>query len=114
MSRRDPKAAKPLGPIPQGFVAIDGELAIGGRKVSDLVEEAGDTPLFVYSRDMLDARIDSAVRNLCRSGQRGVAARLEMQTCAADIRSAVQSQVELAMADARGAHLAGLTTDPEA
>ena len=65
-------------------------------------------------RDMLDARIDSAVRNLCRSGQRGVAARLEMQTCAADIRSAVQSQVELAMADARGAHLAGLTTDPEA
>ncbi|XAP77091.1 UrcA family protein [Citromicrobium bathyomarinum] len=65
-------------------------------------------------RDMLDARIDSAVRNLCRSGQRGVAARLEMQTCAADIRSAVQSQVELALADARGAHLAGLPVDPEA
>jgi UrcA family protein len=65
-------------------------------------------------RDMLDARIDSAVRNLCRSSQRGVAARLEMQTCAADVRSAVQSQIELALADARGAHLAGLTTDPEA
>ncbi|MEL7680570.1 pyridoxal-dependent decarboxylase, exosortase A system-associated [Citromicrobium bathyomarinum] len=54
---RDPNAAKPLGPIPQGFEAIDGELAIGGRKASDLVAEAGDTPLFVYSRDMLDARM---------------------------------------------------------
>ena len=55
--RRDPNAAKPLGPIPQGFGAIDGELAIGGRNVRDLVEEAGDTPLFIYSRDMLDARM---------------------------------------------------------
>ncbi|WP_226660436.1 pyridoxal-dependent decarboxylase, exosortase A system-associated [Alteriqipengyuania lutimaris] len=55
--RRDPNAAKPLGPIPQGFEPIDGELAIGGRKASDLVAEAGDTPLFVYSRDMLDARM---------------------------------------------------------
>jgi len=59
MSRRDPNAAKPLGPIPQGFEAIDGELAIGGRKASELVDEAGDTPLFVYSRSMLDARIAS-------------------------------------------------------
>ena len=55
--RRDPNAAKPLGPIPSGFESIDGELAIGGRKVSDLVAEAGDTPLFVYSRTMLDARM---------------------------------------------------------
>lgn len=55
--RRDPNAAKPLGPIPQGFEAIDGELGIGGRKASDLVAEAGDTPLFVYSRTMLDARM---------------------------------------------------------
>ena len=55
--RRDPNAAKPLGPIPQGFEPIDGELAIGGRKASDLVAEAGDTPLFVYSRAMLDARM---------------------------------------------------------
>ncbi|MEL7682751.1 pyridoxal-dependent decarboxylase, exosortase A system-associated [Citromicrobium bathyomarinum] len=54
---RDPNAAKPLGPIPQGFEPIDGELAIGGRKASDLVAEAGDTPLFVYSRAMLDARM---------------------------------------------------------
>ncbi len=57
MSRRDPNAAKPLGPIPHGFETIDGELAIGGRKASDLADEAGDTPLFVYSRSMLDARM---------------------------------------------------------
>lgn len=48
---------KPLGPIPPGFEAIDGVLAIAGRKVTDLVSEAGSTPLFVYSRDMLTARV---------------------------------------------------------
>ena len=40
---------KPLGPIPDGFAALDGELAIAGRKASDWVAQAGDTPLFVYS-----------------------------------------------------------------
>lgn len=48
---------KPLGPIPPGFEAIDGVLAIAGRKVTDLVAEAGSTPLFVYSRDLLTARV---------------------------------------------------------
>ena len=48
---------KPLGPIPAGFEAIDGELAISGRKASDLVAEAGRTPLFVYSRSMIEERI---------------------------------------------------------
>ena len=48
---------KPVGPIPPGFAAIDGELAIAGRRVSDLVAEAGRTPLFVYSRALLDARV---------------------------------------------------------
>ncbi|OYX91622.1 MAG: pyridoxal-dependent decarboxylase, exosortase A system-associated, partial [Novosphingobium sp. 35-62-5] len=48
---------KPLGPIPPGFDTIDGVLAIDGRKVTDLVAEAGGTPLFVYSRDMLSARV---------------------------------------------------------
>ncbi len=47
---------KPLGPIPAGYAAIDGELAIAGRKVSDLVAEAGDTPLFVYSQALLEQR----------------------------------------------------------
>ena len=48
---------KPLGPIPAGYEAIDGVLAIAGRKVTDLVAEVGRTPLFVYSRDLLSARV---------------------------------------------------------
>jgi len=48
---------KPVGPIPPGYDAIDGELAIGGRRASGLVAEAGRTPLFVYSRRHLDARV---------------------------------------------------------
>ncbi len=48
---------KPLGPIPAGFETLDGELAIGGMTVSALVEQAGRTPLFVYSRVHLDRRM---------------------------------------------------------
>lgn len=48
---------KPLGPIPAGFEAIDGELAIGGKRASELVAEAGSTPLFVYAKDRLDRRL---------------------------------------------------------
>ena len=48
---------KPLGPIPAGFTAIDGELAIDGRKVSALVAQAGSTPLFVYSAALLRQRV---------------------------------------------------------
>lgn len=51
--------AKPLGPIPGGFEARDGELVIGGRKVSDL---AAETPCFVYSRALVEARV-AALRN---------------------------------------------------
>ncbi|MDM7927350.1 pyridoxal-dependent decarboxylase, exosortase A system-associated [Blastomonas fulva] len=50
---------KPLGPIPAGFASVDGELAVQGIAVSDLVERAGDTPCFVYSSDMLRARVAS-------------------------------------------------------
>ena len=48
---------RPLGPIPAGFQALDGELAIDGRTASALVAEAGDTPLFVYSRALIAARV---------------------------------------------------------
>lgn len=48
---------KPLGPIPAGFAAIDGELAIAGRKASDLVAAAGGTPLFVYAADLVRQRV---------------------------------------------------------
>lgn len=48
---------KPLGPIPPEFSARGNELVIGGKSVSALVREAGDTPLFVYSREIIAARI---------------------------------------------------------
>ncbi len=48
---------KPLGPIPQGYETVNGELAIAGKTASALVEEAGGTPLFVYSRDRLTGRM---------------------------------------------------------
>lgn len=48
---------KPLGPIPPGYALIDGELAVAGRKVSDLVAAAGATPLFVYSGQHIGRRV---------------------------------------------------------
>ncbi len=48
---------KPVGPIPAGYETIEGELAIGGKTASALVAEAGGTPLFVYSRALLDKRV---------------------------------------------------------
>lgn len=48
---------KATGPIPSGFSAVDGELAIGGMTATGLVEQAGDTPLFVYSSAHLRQRI---------------------------------------------------------
>ena len=48
---------KPLGPIPAGYEAIDGELAIGGERVSALVERAGRTPLFVYSMERIAEQV---------------------------------------------------------
>lgn len=45
---------KPLGPIPDGFATIDGELAVAGRKASEL---AHTTPCFVYARAMIEARM---------------------------------------------------------
>ncbi|GAA0280070.1 pyridoxal-dependent decarboxylase, exosortase A system-associated [Alteraurantiacibacter aestuarii] len=48
---------KPVGPIPADFTAIGGELALGGRTVSALVEEVEGTPLFVYVSDVILARM---------------------------------------------------------
>jgi len=48
---------KPLGPIPPGFTAIDGVLAVAGRPVTAWVEEAGDTPLFLYGADLIRRRV---------------------------------------------------------
>jgi diaminopimelate decarboxylase len=49
---------KPMGPIPAGFAAeADGMLLIGGRRADALVEEAGDTPLFVYDLALVDQKV---------------------------------------------------------
>ena len=53
MSEKAP--GKPLGPIPQGFESVDGQLAIGGQTAAQLVQQAGGTPLFVYSREIIAA-----------------------------------------------------------
>ena len=50
---------KPLGPIPPGFAALNGELAIDGVPVSELVDRAGGTPLFVYSSAMIRSKVAS-------------------------------------------------------
>ncbi len=50
-------ASKPMGPIPPGFAAIDGELAIGGVRARDWVARAGGAPLFVYDAALIAARI---------------------------------------------------------
>ena len=59
--------SKPLGPIPPGFAAIDGVLAIGGVPVTTLVERTGDTPLFVYDMALISARVQ-ALRDALPSG----------------------------------------------
>ena len=48
---------KPLGPIPPGFAALNGELTIDGVPVSELVARAGGTPLFVYSSTMIRSKL---------------------------------------------------------
>ena len=58
--------AKPTGPIPSGYAAIDGELAISGRAASDLVAEGGGTPLFVYSAELISARVEQLRQALPR------------------------------------------------
>ncbi len=55
MSKPEKVPGKPLGPIPEGFQTLNGQLAIGGKTAVQWIEIAGDTPLFVYSRDIIAA-----------------------------------------------------------
>ncbi len=51
---------KQMGPVPAGFDPDDrGILRIGGRAVDQLVEEAGDTPLFVYDLARIAEKVAS-------------------------------------------------------
>jgi len=49
--------SKPMGPIPPGFAAIDGELAIGGVRARDLLARVGGAPLFAYDAGRVAAQI---------------------------------------------------------
>lgn len=48
---------KPMGPIPPWFEGEDGMLLIGGCGAASLIEEAGDTPLFVYDLGIVQAQV---------------------------------------------------------
>lgn len=48
---------KPMGPIPPWFASEEGMLLIGGCGAASLVDEAGDTPLFVYDMDIVGAQV---------------------------------------------------------
>lgn len=47
---------KPMGPIPPFFSSEDGMLLIGGWGAASLIDEAGDTPLFVYDLGIVKAQ----------------------------------------------------------
>lgn len=55
---------KPLGPIPAGYGSLDGVLAIDSHKVTDLADQVGGTPLFVYSSGLIRSRVASLRHNL--------------------------------------------------
>lgn len=48
---------KPMGPIPPFFSSEDGMLLIGGCGAASLVDEAGDTPLFVYDMGVVQGQV---------------------------------------------------------
>ena len=48
---------KPMGPIPHWFGSEQGMLLIGGAGAASLVDEAGDTPLFVYDLGIVQATV---------------------------------------------------------
>ncbi|MEO1044781.1 MAG: pyridoxal-dependent decarboxylase, exosortase A system-associated [Pseudomonadota bacterium] len=51
------RKAKPFGPIPEAFGQDGADIHIGGRTVGEWVAEAGSTPLFLYSGDLLRQRM---------------------------------------------------------
>lgn len=67
MTRLAPPHSKPMGPVPAGFAAIAGELAIGGVRARDLVARAGGAPLFVYDAARIAARV-AALRRAMPAG----------------------------------------------
>lgn len=48
---------KPMGPVPPFFEGEEGMLLIGGCGAASLVDEAGDTPLFVYDMGVVERQM---------------------------------------------------------
>src|SRR3546814_6637169 len=48
---------KPMGPIPPSFEGEEGMLLIGGCGAASLIDEAGNTPLFVYDLNIVKAQV---------------------------------------------------------
>lgn len=48
---------KPMGSVPPHFEAEEGMLLIGGCGAASLVDEAGDTPLFVYDMGIVEQQV---------------------------------------------------------
>lgn len=48
---------KPMGPVPPFFEGEEGMLLIGGCGAASLVDEAGDTPLFVYDMAIVERQV---------------------------------------------------------
>ncbi|MGK2911942.1 MAG: pyridoxal-dependent decarboxylase, exosortase A system-associated [Sphingobium sp.] len=48
---------KPMGSIPPWFTSEEGMLLIGECGVASLVDEAGDTPLFIYDMGIVEAQV---------------------------------------------------------
>ena len=48
---------KPMGPVPPFFEGEEGVLLIGGCGAASLVDEAGDTPLFVYDMGIVERQV---------------------------------------------------------
>ena len=48
---------KPMGPVPPFFEGEEGMLLIGGCGAASLVDEAGDTPLFVYDMGIVERQV---------------------------------------------------------
>ena len=48
---------KPMGPVPPFFEGEEGMLLIGGCGAASLVDEAGDTPLFVYNMGIVERQV---------------------------------------------------------
>lgn len=49
--------ARATGPIPEGYVACNNKLTVDGQDLTRVLAAGGDTPLFVYSRAMVAARL---------------------------------------------------------